>query len=121
LACDPQLLLCDEPLLSLDLNHQRSVAAVINHRRLTHATSVVFVTHELNPILPYVDRVLYLAGGRFRIGSVAEVMTTEVLSELYSAPVEVLRVGGRIIVIGIPEVNDLDHHDHLDAGPGEQS
>jgi zinc/manganese transport system ATP-binding protein len=113
LACDPQLLLCDEPLLSLDLHHQRAVAAVVNQRRSTHATAVVFVTHEINPILPYVDRVLYLAGGRFRVGSVDEVLTSAVLSELYDAPVDVVRVNGRIIVAGIPEPADTGRHDQV--------
>lgn len=111
LASDPRLLLCDEPLLSLDLHHQRAVASVVNQRRTTHATAVVFVTHEINPILPYVDRVLYLAGGRFRIGSVDEVLTSAVLSDLYDAPVDVLRMNGRIIVAGIPEPADGGRHD----------
>ncbi len=76
LATDPTLLLCDEPLLSLDLQHQQAVTALVDRRRRTHDTAVVFVTHEINPVLPYVDRVLYLAGGRFRVGTVDEVMTS---------------------------------------------
>ncbi len=103
LAGDPELLLCDEPLLSLDLTHQRAVASVINERRITHSTAVVFVTHEINPILPYVDRVLYLAGGRYSIGTVDTVLTSETLTELYGSPVEVLRVNGRIVVVGGPD------------------
>lgn len=103
LATDPALLLCDEPLLSLDLNHQRAVVGLIDHRRNTAATAVLFVTHEINPVLPYVDRVLYLADGRFRIGTVDEVMTSESLSALYGAQIEVIRTGSRIIVAGIPD------------------
>ena len=77
LAAEPRLLLCDEPLLSLDLRHQRErrppdrpIAAA------TTDTAVLFVTHDINPVLPYVDRVLYLADGRFRIGTVDEVLTS---------------------------------------------
>lgn len=103
LATDPALLLCDEPLLSLDLNHQRAVVGLIDRRRNTAATAVLFVTHEINPVLPYVDRVLYLADGRFRIGTVDEVMTSESLSALYGAQIEVIRTGSRIIVAGIPD------------------
>jgi zinc/manganese transport system ATP-binding protein len=113
LAGDPLLLLCDEPLLSLDLHHQRAVASVVNQRRLAHSTAVVFVTHEINPILPYVDRVLYLAEGRFRVGTVDEVLTSAVLSDLYDAPVDVLRVNGRIVVAGIPEPADDGRHDQV--------
>jgi len=107
LATDPRLLLCDEPLLSLDLNHQRAVVSLIQQRRRTHRTAVVFVTHEINPVLPYVDRVLYLADGRFRVGRVDEVMTSSSLSALYGSTVEVLRRGDRIIVVGVP-----DHPEH---------
>jgi zinc/manganese transport system ATP-binding protein len=63
LATDPTLLLCDEPLLSLDLRSQRAVAGMIDRRRREHGTAVVFVTHEINPVLDLVDRVLYVAGG----------------------------------------------------------
>ncbi|MGI8882244.1 MAG: metal ABC transporter ATP-binding protein [Jatrophihabitans sp.] len=103
IATDPLLLLCDEPLLSLDLTHQRSVVRLIDERRRSHGTAVLFVTHEINPVLPYVDRVLYLADGRFSIGTVDEVMTGPSLSALYGSPVEVIRTGGRIVVAGIPD------------------
>lgn len=53
---DPDVLLCDEPLLSLDLGHQRAVSALIDRRRREAGTAVLFVTHELNPVLSYVDR-----------------------------------------------------------------
>ncbi|HZX03518.1 ABC transporter ATP-binding protein [Kribbella sp.] len=105
LVADPPLLLCDEPLLSLDLNSQRTVSGLVDRRRRTHDTAVAFVTHDINPVLPYVDRVLYLAGGHFRIGTVDEVMTSATLSELYRSPVEVVRSGGRVLVAGIPEVS----------------
>jgi zinc/manganese transport system ATP-binding protein len=111
LATDPQLLLCDEALLSLDLNHQAAITALLDGRRREHDTAIVFVTHEINPILPYVDRVLYLAGGRFRIGTVEEVMTSQTLSSLYGMQVEVLRSGDRIIVAGVPDMH-AHSHDH---------
>jgi zinc/manganese transport system ATP-binding protein len=110
LATDPRLLLCDEPLLSLDLNHQRAVVTLIDQRRRTHGIAVLFVTHEINPVLPYVDRVLYLADGKFRIGTVDEVMTSESLSGLYGSRIEVLRLGDRIIVAGIPDSHSDDLH-----------
>jgi zinc/manganese transport system ATP-binding protein len=100
LVGDPTVLLCDEPLLSLDLAHQRSVTELIDRRRRTASTAVLFVTHEINPILPLVDRVLYLVDGRFRIGPPAEVMTSEVLSALYRTQVDVLQVRGRLVVVG---------------------
>ena len=110
LAGDPVLLLCDEPLLSLDLHHQRGVSELIDQRRRTHNTAVVFVTHDVNPVLDVVDRILYLADGEFRQGTPDEVLQSDVLSELYGTPVDVIRSRGRVIVAGVPD--DHSHHDH---------
>lgn len=109
LAPDPRVLLCDEPLLSLDLHHQKAVSALVGRQAKANGTAVVFVTHEINPILEHVDRVLYLAGGRFTIGTPDEVMTTTVLSKLYGTHVEVLHSNGRIVVVGMPQAV-LDGH-----------
>jgi zinc/manganese transport system ATP-binding protein len=110
LVADPKLLLCDEPLLSLDMRSQRTVTALVDGRRRTSGTAVVFVTHEINPVLPYVDRVLYLAGGEFRVGTVDEVLNSATLSELYGVPIDVIHTGGRILVAGLPETSQDAHH-----------
>lgn len=127
LVGDPHVLLCDEPLLSLDLANQHLVSSLIDRRRRDHDTAVLFVTHEINPILPLVDRVLYLVDGQFRIGTPAEVMTSEVLSDLYRTDVEVLEMRGRLVVVGTGDAIDalgsagglrpgegVHHHDHED-------
>jgi zinc/manganese transport system ATP-binding protein len=112
LVDNPRVLLCDEPLLSLDLAHQAAVSDLIDARRRAADTAVLFVTHEINPILPLVDRVLYLVDGRFRVGVPEEVMTSRTLSELYGTKVEVVRVGGQIHVIGAHSdlCEDTPHH-----------
>lgn len=113
LVAERDLLLCDEPLLSLDIAGEGIVIDRIDRARHTDGTAVVFVTHQINPVLGHVDRVLYLAGGRFRIGTVDDVLNSATLSELYGAPVEVLRMGDRILVVGAPE--DPHHtHDHAE-------
>jgi zinc/manganese transport system ATP-binding protein len=100
LAGDPFLMLCDEPLLNLDPPSAQHVSELIDKRRRSAATAVLFVTHEINPVLPFVDRVLYLVDGRFRVGTIDEVMTSENLSKLYRAEVEVVRVRGQYVVVG---------------------
>lgn len=111
LATDPRILLCDEPLLSLDLHHQRAVTELVDARRRSHGTGVVFVTHEINPVLGLADRVLYLAPGGHRIGTPDEVLSSESLSELYGTRVDVVRVRGRIVVVGAPDdVATPPHH-----------
>jgi zinc/manganese transport system ATP-binding protein len=113
LVADPRLLLCDEPLLSLDPGSQRTVTALVDQRRRTENTAVVFVTHEINPVLPYVDRVLYLAGRQYRVGTVEQVLNSATLSELYGTPIEVVHAGGRILVAGLPE--GTTHHPSAEA------
>lgn len=113
LATRPELLLCDEPLLSLDLQHQKAVSSLVADQAHQANTAVVFVTHEINPVIEHVDRVLYLAGGRFRVGTPEEVMTSAVLSDLYGTPVEVFRSNGRIVVVGQPDATTHEHsHEH---------
>jgi zinc/manganese transport system ATP-binding protein len=114
LADDPVLLLCDEPLLSLDLQHQRGVSELIDRRRRDHNTAVVFVTHDINPVLGMVDRILYLAEGQFRVGTPDEVLRSDVLSDLYGTPVDVIQSHGRVIVAGIPDGHTHDSHHHED-------
>jgi zinc/manganese transport system ATP-binding protein len=115
LVAGPKLLLCDEPLLSLDPQSQSTTTALVDHSRRTGDTAVLFVTHEINPVLPYADRVLYLAGAQVRIGTVDEVLTSRTLSEMYRTPVEVIRSGGRILVAGLPETHGHAGHQTLDA------
>lgn len=107
LAGDPRLVLCDEPLLSLDLARQRVISDLVDESRRDGRRGVIFVTHDINPILGAVDRVLYLANGSFRIGTPHEVLRSDVLTELYGSPVEVIRSRDRILVAGVP---DSSHH-----------
>ncbi|CAN5473875.1 metal ABC transporter ATP-binding protein [soil metagenome] len=116
LAGDPVLLLCDEPLLSLDLKAQGVVSRLIDDNRRERGFGVLFVTHDINPILDVVDRVLYLAGRRFRIGTPNEVLRSEVLSELYQAPVDVIRARGRVVIVGTPDQSHAHGHQHHHGG-----
>jgi len=116
LASNPSILLCDEPLAALDLRHQQEVAALLDRRRREHDTAVLFVTHDINAVLDYVDQVLYLAAGRFRLGPPEEVLTSEGLTELYGAPVDVIRAQGRVIVVASTDPTAGFHLSHDDHG-----
>jgi len=112
LAGDPAMLLCDEPLLSLDMRAQGVISRLIDDKRRERGFGVLFVTHDINPVLDAVDRVLYLAGRRFRIGTPDEVLRSEVLSELYQSPVDVIRAHGRVVIVGTPDHSHAHGHEH---------
>lgn len=100
----PRLLLLDEPLDSLDLPNQAAVAALVRRICEEERVAVMLVAHDINPIIGYLDRVVYLAGGGAIEGSPREVITSETLSRLYGAPIEVLHASdGRLVVVGQPE------------------
>jgi zinc/manganese transport system ATP-binding protein len=112
LVADPTLILADEPLLSLDLSYQNVITGLLDDRRRTAGTPVLFVTHDINPVLGMVDKVLYLAPGNWAIGTPDEVLTSETLSKLYDTDVDVLRVRGRVVVVGTPDDQHVHHLDH---------
>jgi zinc/manganese transport system ATP-binding protein len=104
LVHDPRMLILDEPLDGLDLPNQAAVAALVQGICRSAGVTVLLVAHDVNPLLPYVDRVLYLAGGHAAMGPVEEVVTSATLSRLYGAPIEVLRTtDDRLVVVGQPE------------------
>jgi zinc/manganese transport system ATP-binding protein len=115
LVSDPALLLADEPLLSLDLSYQRIITSLFDAHRRRAGTPVVFVTHDINPVLSIVDRVLYLAPGSWAIGTPDEVLTSETLSRLYDTEIDVLRVRGRVVVVGTPDDQHVHHVDEVHA------
>ena len=115
---DPAILLCDEPLLALDLASQHAVTALIDERRTSAGTPVVFVTHDVNPVLPYVDRILYLVRGRWAIGAPSEVLTSAKLSDLYGIPVDVIKVRDRFLVVSAEDDVATEPGGHAHHGPG---
>ena len=105
LVGQPSLLLLDEPLASLDLRSQIGIAHLVAQLARERGFTVLLVTHDVNPVLPVIDRVLYIAREQVAIGKAEEIITTQKLSSLYEAPVEVVRDSlGRIFVVGLEEV-----------------
>ncbi|MEO6502630.1 MAG: ABC transporter ATP-binding protein [Jatrophihabitantaceae bacterium] len=100
----PELLVLDEPLDSLDVTNQASVSALIQSVCRSHGVAVMLVAHDVNPILPYLDQVIYLAHGGAVMGLPEEVITADTLSMLYGTAVDVLRDRtGRLVVVGQPD------------------
>jgi zinc/manganese transport system ATP-binding protein len=109
----PRLLMLDEPLDSLDLPNQAAVTGLLREVCSEQRVAVLLVAHDVNPLLAHIDQAIYLAGGRALQGPVAEVISAERLSDLYGAPIEVLRASdGRLVVVGTPEAPHVHGHRH---------
>lgn len=109
LLTKPKLLLLDEPLSNLDIRSAHEVVQLVARIARNQNIAVLLVAHDMNPLLGVMDKIVYLAQGKAVMGTVEEVVQSDVLSELYGYDVEVLRVHGRVLVVG---GNDA----HLDFG-----
>ena len=114
---NPQLLLLDEPLISLDPRHQAEVIDLVKSLQRELRITVLFSAHELNPLLGAIDRVLYLGSGQAALGTVDEVITGPVLSRLYGSEIEVVRIKGRIFVMSGGHELEGDGHLHDTGAP----
>jgi zinc/manganese transport system ATP-binding protein len=100
LLTNPRLLLLDEPLANLDISHEQEIVALVARVCRARRVAVLLVSHDINPLLPVVDRVLYLANGHGSIGTPEEVITSATLTQLYGSSVEVVHALGRVFVVG---------------------
>jgi len=111
LVSGARMLFLDEPLESLDLNNQQAISGLVQRICQQRQVTVLLVAHDVNPILPYLDRVVYAAQGQVVSGKPEDVIKTETLTRLYGAPVEVLRTSdGRLVVVGQQE--PVSYHAH---------
>jgi zinc/manganese transport system ATP-binding protein len=99
LASDPKLLVLDEPLANLDIGAEHEVVTLLAQVAREQQVAVLVSAHDLNSLLPVMDRVVYLAGGRAATGTTDEVVQSEVLTRLYGRPVSVIRAQGRLLVV----------------------
>lgn len=105
----PELLLLDEPLANLDIRREIELVKLVSQVTKSTRVAVMLIAHDINPLLPYVDRIVYVVNRRIATGKTAEIITSKGLSELYNAPVEVLHGSrGQIAVLGTEEAV---HHD----------
>jgi len=100
LLTNPRLLLLDEPLANLDISHEQEIVTLVAKVCRARNVTVMLVAHDVNPLLPVVDRVLYMARGHATIGTTDEVITSSTLTQLYGSPVEVVQALGRVFVVG---------------------
>jgi zinc/manganese transport system ATP-binding protein len=120
----PRLLLLDEPLANLDLRSSQEVSELLARLARDQNVAVLISAHDMNPLLPFMDRIVYVAEGRAVSGTTEEVVRQDVLSELYGHHVDVLRIHNRIVVVA-ESVADIttrgDEGTLTDVTPGERA
>ena len=112
LICRPKLLLLDEPLANLDIRSAAEVVELLACIAAEQHIAILLSAHDMNPLLPVMNRVVYLADGRAASGTTDQVVTSEILSRLYGHHVEVIHVQGRVLV-----VSGAEHQAHHDDDP----
>jgi zinc/manganese transport system ATP-binding protein len=99
LVSRPQVLLLDEPLANLDLKSEQEIVTLLGKLAREQEIAVLLSAHDMNPLLPVMDRIIYVANGKVASGAAVEVVTSEGLTSLYGYPVDVLKVRGRVVVV----------------------
>ncbi len=99
LVSEPRLLLLDEPLANLDIRSEQEIVSLLARISKERGIAVLISAHEINPLLPVMDRVVYMAAGRAASGTTDEVVQPEVLTRLYGHHVDVIHLHGRVLVV----------------------
>jgi zinc/manganese transport system ATP-binding protein len=102
LVSRPQLLLLDEPLANLDPGSGAEIVALLHRITTDQGVAVLLSAHDMNPLLPVMDRIVYLANGRAAAGTTEQVVRSDVLSSLYGHHVDVVTLHGRVLVVVEP-------------------
>ena len=108
----PDILLLDEPLLNLDPRRQGELIEIVNSVCRKRNVTVLFVGHDINPLMKVVDRVLYIAGGTAALGTVDEVINAEALSKLYHTEMKVFKIEDMLFIMA-EDNRVIEHGDHF--------
>ena len=104
LVSNPDVLLLDEPLSNLDIRRETELLHLVNDVVRSRGVTALLIAHNINPLLPHLDKVMYIANGKVATGTPGEVLTSESLSALYGIEIEVLRdPHGNVAIIGVEE------------------
>ena len=104
LVSKPEVLLLDEPLSNLDIKRETELLHLVNNVVHSRGVTALLIAHNINPLLPHMNKVMYVANGRVATGSPSEVLTSASLTNLYGVQVEVLKdPHGNVAIIGVEE------------------
>ena len=104
LVGEPTVLVLDEPTNGMDLVSTTQILGLVRELHETDRLTVLMVSHALNEVAMYVNRIALVMQGMFRIGAVDEIMTEPILTAMYGIPVLVEQLGGHRVVCAWPGV-----------------
>jgi ABC-type Mn2+/Zn2+ transport system ATPase subunit len=99
LVGEPTVLILDEPTNGMDLVATTQILSLIRELHDRDNLTVLMVSHALNEVANYVERIALTVERGFRIGTVGEIMTEQTLTEMYGIPVDVDEMHGHRIVV----------------------
>ncbi|MBM3315574.1 metal ABC transporter ATP-binding protein [candidate division WOR-3 bacterium] len=99
LVQEPKVLLLDEPTAGVDVASRRQIVELVRGLHRERNLTTLYVTHDVNEVVPCVDKVMYLNRTVRAFGACADVTSPQMLEELYGSPVLVVEREGRPYVI----------------------
>ena len=98
LACDPELLICDEPTTALDVTIQAKILELIQRIQKERHISVIYITHDLGVVAKVADFVNVMYAGR--------IVETGTINEIYYEPAHPYTWG---LLSAMPDLDTDDH------------
>jgi ABC-type cobalamin/Fe3+-siderophores transport system ATPase subunit len=93
------VLILDEPTNGMDLVSTTQILGLVRELHERENLTVLMVSHALNEVANYVERIALVVERGFRIGTVAQIMTEDTLTQMYGIPVDVDEMHGHRIVV----------------------
>jgi ABC-type Mn2+/Zn2+ transport system ATPase subunit len=99
LAAEPQVLILDEPTNDMDIASEHAIMELLRHLHDEDRITVVMVSHLLNVVANYAHKLALIDGGLRMVGTTADILSSENLSDIYEVTVEVAQCAGRRVIV----------------------
>ena len=108
LAQNTKLLFLDEPTTYLDIRYQLEILELVKKLNREYGITIVMVLHEINQAIHFSDQIIGLKDGHVAVeGDPEEVITSDILEELYGVRLGVTTVDGQKFVLSSQRASDL--------------
>jgi len=99
LACNPQILIADEPTTALDVTIQAQIVELVKHLRDQIGMAIIWITHDLGIVAGLAQRVMVMYGGY--------IIEESLVKELYANPQHPYTLG---LLGSLPRLDDFEYH-----------